>query len=465
MAAPDGLDRLPPHNLEAEQSLLGSLLLDRDAITRVASFLRPADFYREAHALIYEGIAELHERREPADLVTLADELERRDLLEPVGGVAYLTSLLNSVPTAAHVEHYGHIVERDAILRRLIEAAGQIAGLAFEGAEEIDEVVDKAEQVLFDVSQRRLTKEMQPIGDVVSRLLDQVEYLHQHPGALNAVPTGFIDLDKMLGGLQPSDLVILAGRPSLGKTSLALTIAHHAARKLKQCVAIFALEMSAEQLAQRMLSAETGIDSHRIRLGDLRDAEWPLLTRGASQLSDLRVFIDDTPSISPTEVRIKARRLHAEERIDLIILDYVQLMATSGRIENRVQEISLISRQLKALARELSVPVLALSQLSRAVEQRQDKHPVLSDLRESGGLEQDADVVMFIYRDEVYYNEDDWKHSHPGEPYPEGIAEIMVAKHRSGPTGRVHLLFRKNTTQFVDLALHPHGNGAGQIPF
>ena len=437
------VDRLPPQNIEAEQSVLGSLLIDSDAIIRTAPFLRAEDFYRETHSLVYQAILDLHERREPADFITLCDELERRNQLEEVGGAAYLTSLINAVPTSIHVEYYAHIVERAAILRRLITAAGQIASIAYEEAEDVDEVVDRAEQILFGVSERRISRDLVPIKQILGEYYDRIEYLHQHRDEPLGIPTGFNKVDKLLGGLQRSDMIIIAGRPSMGKTSLALSIAHNAAKKFNHRVAIFSLEMSGEQVVQRLISAETGIDSQRLRLGQIEDDEWPLFVQATGVLSDMPLYIDDTPALSALEMRTKARRLDAEHGIDFIIVDYLQLMRGDHRAENRVQEISSISRALKALARELKIPVVAVSQLSRAVESRQDKRPILADLRESGALEQDADVVIFIYRD-VMYN--------PDTEQP-NIAELLVAKHRNGPTGRVPLYFQSELAKFNEVEL------------
>ena len=443
------VDRLPPQNIDAEQSVLGSLLIDREAVIKIAPFLQPGDFYREAHGEIYAAILDLHERREPADFVTLCDELERRGQLETVGGAAYLTSLINSVPTAIHVEHYAHIVERTAILRRLIEAAGRIAGLAYAEAEEVDVVVDRAEQILFDVSQRRVSRGLMPIRRVLTEYYDRIEYLHQHQGEMVGLPTGFLDLDGPLGGLQPSDLIIVAGRPGMGKSSLGLTMAHNAALKHNAVVAFFSLEMSAGQLVQRLIAGETGVSSQRLRIGDIRDIEWDKFVKATGTLAETSIFVDDTPSPSPVEIRTKCRRLAAEYGLDLIIIDYMQLMRSGVQRENRVQEVSYISRELKALARELNVPVVAISQLSRAVESRQDKRPILSDLRESGTIEQDADVVMFIYRDEMYNPDTDKKN----------VAEIIIAKHRNGPTGLAHLGFMSEQTKFVNLERYKQDTG------
>jgi replicative DNA helicase len=433
---------MAPHNTEAEEAALGSLLLDPDAIFNVASFLSHKDFYREKNGWIYDAIRDLHNRREPADFVTLCDELERRGQLEEVGGAAYITSLINSVPTAIHAEYYARIVERTAILRRLIGAAAKIAAIAYEDAEDVDEVVDRAEQVLFGVSERRITRDLVSIKQIIAAYYDRIDYLYQHRDELIGIPTSFSPLDKLLGGLQPSDLIIVAGRPSMGKTSLVLSIAQNAARKFNQRVAIFSLEMSSEQVVQRLVSAETGIDSQRLRLGDLKDDEWHLFGEATGILSEIPIFLDDTPSISALQMRTKARRLHAEHGLDMIIVDYLQLMRGDTKLENRVQEISAISRSLKGLARELNVPVVAVSQLSRAVEGRKEKQPMLSDLRESGAIEQDADVVMFIYREEVYDENTD----------RENIADIIVAKHRNGPTGKVPLFFQKELAQFHELA-------------
>lgn len=435
------MERLPPQNIEAEQSVLGSLLIDREAIVKVAAFLQRDDFYREAHAQIYAAILDLHERREPADFVTLTDELQRREQLEAVGGAAYLTSLINSVPTSIHVEYYAHIVERTAILRRLIEAAGKIASLAYEEAEDVDAVVDRAEQVLFDVSQRRVSRGLVSIKNLLTEYYDRIEYLHQHQGEMVGLPTGFVDLDRLLGGLQRSDLIIVAGRPGMGKSSFGLTIAHNVALKHNKVVAFFSLEMSGEQVVQRLIAGETGINSQRLRIGDIHDVEWDKMVKAGGSLSETMVFVDDSSSPSPMEIRTKSRRLAAEYGLDLIIVDYLQLLRSGIRSENRVQEVSYISRSLKGLARELNVPVIAMSQLSRAIETRQDKRPVLADLRESGSIEQDADVVLFIYRDEKDNEDTDRKH----------IADILLAKHRNGPTGQISLRFVGEQTKFVDL--------------
>jgi replicative DNA helicase len=439
MATPD---KLVPHNIEAEEAVLGSLLIDPEALFRVSPFLRPDDFYLQKNGWVYEAILSLHEQRQPVDFVTLCDDLERQGRLDQVGGAAYVTHLINAVPSAIHVEAYGRIVEQAAIRRRLINAASRIAQLAYQEHEDVDQTVDRAEQALFSVSQRRISRDLTPIQDVVRRYYDRIEYLYDHQDEPLGVPTGFVDLDRLLGGLQRSDLILIAARPSVGKTSLGISIARHAA-SLGQHVAVFSLEMSSEQVVQRMVSAETGIDAQRLRLGDLSEGDWPLFVQATGRLSDLPLFIDDTPSISVLQMRTKARRLHAEHGIDLILVDYLQLMTAGDmRSESRVQEVSYISRSLKGLARELEVPLVAISQLSRAVEQRSEKRPILADLRASGSLEQDADVVMFIYRDELY---------NPETELP-SVAEIIIAKHRNGPTGSVQLVFRDHLAQFVDAA-------------
>ncbi|MBK8046990.1 MAG: replicative DNA helicase [Anaerolineales bacterium] len=434
-----------PANLEAEQAVLGSLLIDPDAIIKVANFLRSEDFFRERHSWLYEAMLALHERREPMDFVTVVDELERREQLEEIGGPAYITDLIGSTPTSLNVDHYARIVERTALLRRLISAAGQIAELAYDEGQEVDAVIDRAETLIFGVSEARIHRDLMPLRAIMGNVVDRIDFLTRNRDTLMGVPTGFTMLDRLLGGLQKSDLVILAARPAMGKTSLALNVALNAARRYSARVAIFSLEMSSDQLAQRLLSMETGIDSHRLRLGQVHEDEWPILLEAANLLANTSVFIDDTPAAAVNEIRTKCRRLYAEHGLDLVLIDYMQLMSGqgTGRNENRQQEISYISRSLKSLARELNVPVIALSQLSRAVESRSDKRPMLSDLRESGSIEQDADVVLFIYRDD-YYDENSEQ---------QNIADVIVAKHRHGATGTVSLFFRKELTQFRDLEI------------
>jgi replicative DNA helicase len=437
------VDRLPPHNLDAEQSVIGSLLIDRDAIIRVASMLKADDFYHGANGAIFQAILDLYNRREPTDFVTLTDELQRRERLDQVGGVAYISSLLNAVPTAVHIEYYGKIVERTATLRRLINAGAQIVTIGYRDDADVEVALDEAERTIFDISQRRTTKDFVSIAEVLEKFFDQIDYLQQHRDSIVGVPTGYSDLDKLTGGLQKSDLIIIAARPSVGKTAFALGMAYGAAVLHGKSVGVFSLEMSAEQLVQRLLATETGIDSHRLRLGQINDGEWDKISRAFGRLAESKIYIDDTAAISVMEVRSKARRLMAEQSLDLIIVDYLQLMQ-GRRSENRVQEISEITRGLKGLARELNVPVVALSQLSRAVETRSDHHPMLSDLRESGSIEQDADIVMFLYREEIYEPETEKK----------GIAEVIVAKHRNGPVGTVEMRFFQKTARYADLELY-----------
>jgi replicative DNA helicase len=439
----DGPDKTTPANLEAEESVLGALLIDPDAVIKVASFLRADDFYREKNGWIYQAVIDLHERRQPADFVTVVDELERRNQLQETGGAAYVIALINNTPTAVHVEHYAHIVERTATLRRLIGAASQIAALAYEEADDLDEVVDRAEQLIFGVSERRVRRDLTPIRQIMHGVVDRIDFLHRHKGGILGVPSGFSKIDKLLGGFQKSDLIVLAARPGVGKTSLALNIAVNAAKRYGQRVAFFSLEMSNEQLVQRLLAAETGINQQRLRSGEIQDDEWQMLVEAAGVLSDTLLFIDDTPAMSALELRTKARRLQAEFGLDLLIVDYLQLMRSDARVENRVQEISYITRSLKSLARELEAPLLALSQLSRAVESRSDHKPILSDLRESGSIEQDSDIVMFIYREELVKENTERKN----------IADIIVAKHRNGPTDIVPLYFNKELTRFADLEM------------
>ncbi len=387
-----------PANVEAEQAVLGSLLIDPDAIVKISTTLRDSDFYREPHQWIYGALQTLHERREPADFVTLVDELERNERLEEIGGPAYITQLINSTPTAIYVDHYARIVERTATLRRLIGAANQIAELAYDESHDVNEVVDRAEGIIFGLSESRIHRDLTPVSRVLDEVVDQIDFLARNQNRLMGVPTGFVLLDKMLGGFQKSDLIIVAGRPGMGKSSLGLSIAQNAARRYNARVAIFSLEMSSEQVVQRLLSIETAIDSHRLRMGQIDEEEWPILVEAANILAGTNIFIDDTPSASVLEIRTKARRLYAERGIDLIVVDYMQLMSGGGsggpRGENRQQEISFISRSLKGLARELNVPVIALSQLSRAVETRANNKPVLSDLRESGCLCGDTRVYL-----------------------------------------------------------------------
>jgi len=431
-----------PHNREAEEAVVGAVLINPEAYLDLAQFLQPEDFYIVRHRWIWEAFARLHEKRIPLDFLTISEELESAGQLAEIGGPAFLTALLNQVPTSLHAEAYGHMVEAAAIRRKLLTSANQIATLAYNEQESVENVIAEAEKSIFNVSERRLRKEMQTISTVLSSYYDRIRDLSKRPEDIFGVPTGFIDLDRMLTGLQPSDLVIIAGRPGQGKSGFLLSAAKNAALLHKKNVAIFSLEMSNEQVVQRLLAQETGIDSQRLRNGKLKEDEWSLLNHAVEVLGDTHIYLDDTPAITPLSLRTRCRRLHMEFGLDLIILDYIQLMGGDMRNENRVQEVSYISRNLKALARELNVPVLAAAQLSRAVEQRTDKRPVLSDLRESGSIEQDADIVMFIYRPDQY-EKDTAKNN---------VAEIIVAKHRNGPTGSVELVFLSHLAKFVDAA-------------
>jgi replicative DNA helicase len=437
----DAPARSVPFDLQAERATLGSILLEREAIVAVAGWLSPEHFYLEKHALIYEASIACYGRREPPDLTTVATELRRQERLDLVGGLSFLGELLGEVPTAVHIEYYAKSIERTAVQRKLIEVGGKITALGYDESDALEATLDKAESQLFAVSQRRGTQDFVHIGKIVNALFTQIETLQEHCGEVAGVSTGYADLDTLTSGLQPSDLIILAARPSQGKTSLALSLAYNVAYQSNLTVGVFSLEMSRDQLVQRMLSMHTGIDMQRLRTGNLYEDELNLALQGMGALSEISVYIEDTPGLSIGEIRAKARRLKVESGLDLLIIDYLQLMS-GKRTDNRVQEVSEISRGLKAIARELNVPVIALSQLSRAVEGRQSHIPMLSDLRESGSLEQDADIVMFIYREETYNKETDKK----------GIAEIHVAKHRNGPLGIVPLRFEARTTRFQNLA-------------
>jgi replicative DNA helicase len=435
-------ERLPPHSIEAEEAVLGSLLIDPDAIFEVSNFLRPDAFYRAQNRWIYEAILGLSDERTPLDVVTLIEELRRQEHLDEIGGESTVINLLNAVPTSINVEAYGRMVEAASIRRKLILAAGSIAKLAYNEAEDINVVLDRSEHTLFSISEQRTTRDLQPVRDIAGSYLERMELLRERGDEFIGIPTGFTDLDRMLSGLNKSDLIIIAARPGMGKTALQNSIALNAARRYDKRVAMFNLEMSGEQLLQRMIAAETRIDSQRLRRGDLADHEWAIFLEALGRLSETRIFIDDTPSISPLQLRTKCRRLYAEHGLDLVMIDYLQLMQAEHPSNNRVQEVSEISRELKGLARELDVPVVAAAQLSRAVEQRQNKKPQLSDLRDSGSIEQDADVVMFIYRDD-YYN--------PESSERPNIAEISVAKHRNGPTGSIDLFWHGKLATFRNL--------------
>ncbi|MDN5331426.1 MAG: replicative helicase [Tepidanaerobacteraceae bacterium] len=436
-----GTPKVPPHSVEAEQSVLGSMLLSKEAIYVALERLKSDDFYVEAHRAIFDIIAELHENREPVDLITVTETLRNRKMLESVGGVTYLTTLTEVVPTPANIAQYCKIVEEKALLRRLLEATAKILSMAYEPRDDVEELLDEAERRIFSIVQKRRVDNFHHIKDVLLATFERIEQLYNSKGGITGVPTGFPDLDAMTSGLQPSDLILVAARPSMGKTAFALNIAQNAAIRHRIPVAIFSLEMSKEQLVQRMLCAESNVDSHKLRTGRLEEDDWPRLARAMGPLSEAPIYIDDTPGITCLEIRAKARRLKAEKGLGLVVIDYLQLIAGRGQSENRQQEISEISRSLKALARELNVPVLALSQLSRAPDVRSDHRPVLSDLRESGSQEQDSDLVAFLYREDYYNPNTDRKN----------IAEVIIAKQRNGPTGKVELLWLSQYTKFVSI--------------
>jgi len=436
-------DRIPPQNIEAEQSVLGAILLDSDAIVTVMEILRPHDFYRTSHQYIYEAMVELCEEGEPVDLVTLTARLQDKQRLEEAGGVSYLTELANAVPTAANVEYYAHIVEEKSLLRQLIRTATQIASSGYAGAEDVSELINEAEHRIMQISSRRSERGFIPIREALLEVFERVETLNRQKGGITGIPSGFVDLDRMTSGFQRSDLIIVAARPSVGKTAFALNIAQNVGVRAKETVAIFSLEMSAAQLVQRMISAEANVDAGKLRTGYLEPDDWEKLTMAIGTLSEANIYIDDSPVVTVADIRAKCRRLKREKGLGIIVIDYLQLIqGRGGRSgENRQQEVSEISRTLKQIARELEVPVIALSQLSRSVEQRQDKRPMLSDLRESGSIEQDADIVAFLYRDD-YYDQNSEK---------KNIIEIIIAKQRNGPVGTVELVFLKNYNKFVNL--------------
>lgn len=451
-------EKLPPHDIEAEEAVIGSLLIDPEAILKVATFLKPEDFFDETNQSIYQACLSLYQRNEVINQITVAHELMRQNRLEQIGGAAYLSHLISIVPTSLHVEYYAQIVSRMAVMRRLISAAGQIAAIGYEAGPDIEASLNKAEDILFQVRVRQGPRDFVPIHDVLGQYFEEAgQPAMLQEGEIPHILTGFTGLDDLLGGLQRSDLVILAARPSLGKTSLALNIARNAAINQRACVALFSLEMARESAVQRLLASESGVDSKHVRLGRFSEKEEVRIMEASGILSEAPIYIDDSPQIRTIEMRSKARRLHFERNIDLIIIDYLQLIQGDGRNETRVQELSHITRSLKTLARELNVPVLAVSQLSRAVEWRASHIPQLADLRESGTIEQDADVVLFIYRDDVYYTAEEWNKLHDieKEPYPRGIADVIIAKHRNGPLGRTKLRFLNRIVKFGNVEAEP----------
>ncbi len=431
--------KLPPQNVQAESSLLGSILLDPDALTKIADTVRENDFYEKRHAQIFSTMLELYDKQRSIDVLTLSEKLETKKVIEDIGGSSYITELANSVPSAAHIHEYAEIVTKKATLRRLIEAAQEITQLGFSDDDDTDALIDKAEQLLYGVSESKNTQGFRAISDVLNESFDRIEELSKDKNKLRGVPSGFRGLDNILAGLQNSDLLILAARPAMGKSSFALNVAHNVALNEGVPVGVFSLEMSQEQLVDRLLSSEAGVDSWKLRTGNLEDSDFAKIGEAMGALSEAPIFIDDTPMMNVMDMRTKARRIQSEHGLGLIIVDYLQLMSGRGNYgDNRVQEVSEISRGLKSLARELNVPVIALSQLSRSVESRNPQIPQLADLRESGSIEQDADVVMFLYREDYYNPDTDRQH----------ITDLFIKKHRNGPIGQVELFFHEDKTQF-----------------
>jgi replicative DNA helicase len=425
--------KLVPYSREAEEAILGAILINPDAYYDVAETLQASDFYIHRHRFIWEAITRLQERHTPVDFLTLTEELDQEGLLSEIGGSGYLSGLINQVPTSLHAQAYAQIIEQAAVRRRMLEAANQVAKLAFDEGTALEKVIDESEKAIFSINNPLLRRKFQPLSEVLLSMYDQVSACSQQTSS-PGVPTGFADLDLLLAGMQPSDLLIVAGRPGIGKTSLLLSIARQVAKLHQKHIAVLTLETSREQLAQRLVAQEIGIETQRIRSGRLEADEWQSLADAVDSLMNAHLFLDDTPAVTVQQMRSKCRRLHMENRLDLVVVDYLQLLSGGERFENRVQEVSYVTRQLKVMACELNVPVLAAAQLSRAVEQRADKRPVLSDLRESGSIEMDADVVMLLYR--------------PEDPEISDQVEIIVAKHRNGPTGSVRLAFRKSIAMF-----------------
>ena len=438
-------NRIPPHNLDAEQSVLGAMLESREAIANVIEIVQADDFYKPAHSEIYETIMALHARGEPVDAITVADELGRRGTLEGIGGKPYITGLLDAYPTASAAGQYARIVEEHALLRRLISAGNEIQEIGFAMPEDVNEAVDEAEEIVYNVGDKRLRDDISPIKPLLSQSMEHIEILASRDESITGVGSGFADLDDMTTGFQPGNMVILAARPSMGKSAMLSDFALHAAMRQDIPVVIFNLEMSKLELTQRFLASEARVDSQRLRKGTLQEQDWAKLSAALGRLSEAPIFIDDSPMVNLMEMRAKCRRLKSKHRLGLVIIDYLQLMQSPRRSENRQQEVSEISRHLKIMAKELDIPVICASQLNRGVEYRSDKRPFLGDLRESGSLEQDADVVMFIYRDEVYHPETDRR----------GEAELIVAKHRNGPTGSINLAFMNQYTKFASIAKTP----------
>jgi replicative DNA helicase len=442
----DAIGRIPPHNIEAEQAVLGCMLLDPDVIPTVTELVKSSDFYRDDHREICEAIFDITERAGPVDIITVSEQLQSRGTLDAVGGLDYLAAITSAVPTTANARHYAKIVEEKSLLRKLIKAASEISAASYEASEEAVFVLDRAEKSIFDILQKRSTQGFTHIKDVLLDTFIKLEELYNSKGFVTGVPTGFTDLDYKTSGLQNSDLILIAARPGMGKTAMALNIAQYAAVQKHVPVAIFNLEMSKDQLVNRMLCSEVMVDSHKMRTGKLEDEDWNKIARALAPLSEAPIYIDDTPGVSVMDIRAKCRRLKLEKNLGLVVIDYLQLMQGRGKTESRQQEVAEISRSLKILAKELNVPVITMSQLSRGPESRTDHRPMLSDLRESGAIEQDADIVMFLYRDD-YYNPDTEK---------KNIAEVIIAKHRHGSTGTVELRWFGEYTKFANLKKDEH---------
>ena len=436
----NGMVQIPPHSVEAEQSVLGAMLLDREAVFVALEMLLPEDFYKEAHRELFEAAVNVFQRDEPVDLLTLTEELRRRETLDAIGGIPYITSLSTSVPVTVHVEYYAKVVEEKAVLRRLINSSREVAQQGYRADVNVQELLEQAQKNIYDITQKQYRQGFTSIQEVVNEAFDEIEIRYENKQAVTGLSTGFMDIDKKLNGLHASDLILVAARPAMGKSAFALNLAQNAALKTDASVAIFSLEMSKEQLILRMLAAESMVDMGKIQSGQLNDEEWNRIAQAMVPLSGAKIYFDDSAGISVTQMRSKARRLKMEKGLDLVLIDYLQLMQGDGRTENRQQEISAISRNLKIMAKELDCPVIALSQLSRAPEQRSDHKPILSDLRESGAIEQDADVVIFLYR-EAYYDE---------ESEQQNLAEIIVSKHRHGETGTIEMVWMGQYQKFVD---------------
>ena len=436
----EDINRIPPHSVESEQSILGSIILDKEAIITVAETIQPMDFYKEAHKIIYESMLKLNSNNEPIDLITLIEELRKEGHLDSIGGISYLTSLSTIVPTTSNVKYYANIVKEKSVMRQLIKASNEIINLGYDASTDVQEILDKAEKNIFDISQEKSGDDIQPINVVLQDTFEMIEKLCTDKSEVTGITTGFADLNKKINGLQRTDLILLAARPAMGKTAFSLNLVQNAALKGDASVAVFSLEMSKEQLVQRMLSAQSNVELSKIKTGNLGESDWPRIIDGMAVLSEANIFIDDTPGIKISEIRSKCRRLKIEKGLDLILIDYLQLMEGEGKNENRQQEIAKISRSLKILAKELDCPVVALSQLSRSPELRKDHRPILSDLRESGSIEQDADIVMFLYRDEYYHDDSEKKR----------IGEVIIAKNRHGETGNVELVWFGQVQKFAD---------------